>query len=60
MYFVPNGISLCTIIIADDTVPVQLEATVPFVTVQSYRLCRVTTLKHYGTLHGMCFVGNKL
>ena len=36
--FVSNGISVCTIIIADDTVLVQLEATVPVVTVHSYRL----------------------
>jgi hypothetical protein len=52
--------SLCTIIIADDTVLVQLEVTVPVVTAHSYRLCRVPTLKHYGTVRGMCFVGNKL
>jgi len=32
--FVSNGFSLCTSIIADDTVLVQLEATVPVVTVQ--------------------------
>ena len=55
-----NGISICTIIIADDTMLVQLEVTVPVVTVHSYRLCRVPTLKHYGTVREMCFVGNKL
>jgi hypothetical protein len=58
--FVSNGISVCTIIIAEDTVLVQLEATVPVVTVESYRLCRVTTLKNYGNVRVMCFVGNKL
>jgi len=42
--FVSNGISLCTIIIADDTVLVQLEATVPVVTAHIYRLCWITTL----------------
>jgi len=36
--FVSNGFSLCTNIIVDDTVLVQLEATVPVVTVHSYRL----------------------
>ena len=55
-----NDFSLCIIIIAGDTVPVQLEAAVPVVNVHSYRLCGVTTLKHYGTVRGMCFVGNKL
>ena len=62
--FVSNGISLCTIIIADDKVLVPLEATVPVITVHCYRLpgrlCRVTTLKHYGTVCGMYFVGNKV
>ena len=58
--FVSNGISICTITIADDTVLVQLEATVPVVTVHSYRLCRFTPLKHHATVRGMCFVGNKL
>jgi len=33
--FVSNGISICTIIIADDVVLVHLEATVPVVTVHS-------------------------
>jgi len=37
--FVSNGFSLCIIIIAGDTVLVQLEVTVPVVTVHSYRLC---------------------
>jgi len=37
--FVSNGFSFCTNIVADDTVLVQLEATVPVVTVHSYRLC---------------------
>ena len=55
-----NGISVCTIIIADDTVLVQLEATVPVVTVHSYRLCQFTTLKHHATVRGMCFICNKL
>jgi hypothetical protein len=55
-----NGLSPCTIIIADDTVLVQLEVTVPVAAALSYGLCRVPTLKHYGTVCGMCFVGNKL
>jgi len=58
--FVSNGIPFSTIIVADDTVLVQFEATVSVVTVHSYRLCRVTTLKHYGTVRGMCFVDNKV
>jgi len=48
------------IIIAADKVLVSLEATVPVMTLHWYRLpgslCRVTTLKHYGTVCGMCFV----
>jgi len=55
---VSNGISLCIIIIADDIVLVPLEATVPVMTVHCYRLpgslCRVTTLKHYGTVCVEC------
>jgi hypothetical protein len=56
--FVSDGISLCTIIIADDKMLVPLEATVPVITVHCYRLqgglCRVTTLKHYGTVCVEC------
>ena len=57
--FVSNGVSLCTIVIADDTVLVSSKP-LSLLLLHSYRLCRVPTVKHYGTVRRMCFVGNKV
>jgi hypothetical protein len=61
--FVSSSISLYTIVVADDQMLAEPEATVR-VSVHSCRqlgnLCRVPSLKHYGSVYGKFFVGSKV